>query len=150
MPQSLAGVYVHLVFSTRHRAPLILEDIRGELHSYVASIIKQHGSTPILVNSVEDHIHILLLLGRQSALSDLVQKMKIGSSAWVKRRDARCEAFSWQGGYAAFSVGARESETVRRYIANQREHHRERTFQDELRELLTLGNVSFDETYLWD
>ncbi len=150
MAQSLAGVYIHLVFSTKHRAPLILEDLRAELHSYLATIINQHGSTPVLVNSVEDHVHILLLLGRQCTISDLVLKVKVRTSAWMKRRDPRCAAFAWQGGYAAFSVGARESDAVRRYIANQREHHRARSFKDELLDLLKRGNVAFDETYLWD
>lgn len=150
MAQSLAGVFVHLVFSTKNRQPIIREAIRSELHAYCATVLKNLGCGAVIVNSVDDHVHILALLGKQVSLSELVGKVKTASSAWIKRRDAELAAFAWQSGYAAFSVSPGDVASVKRYVASQQEHHGKIDFKTELRDLLAEAGVSFDERFLWD
>ena len=151
MPQSLARIIVHLVFSTKNRVPYLKDkELREQLGAYMAGTMRNLGSQAIIVGCVEDHAHILCLLSKNIALKDLVEEVKTSSSKWVKPKRAGLHDFYWQNGYGAFSIGQSEFEVVRRYIANQEEHHRTRTFQDELRELFKQHAVEFDERYVWD
>lgn len=149
MAQSLACLHVHLVFSTKQRAPLIEDPIRGTLHAYLASVLQDLNCPAILINSVTDHMHILFDLSRTSAVSDVVEKLKTASSKWMKRQGGHAR-FAWQGGYGVFAVSESMVETVRRYIARQAEHHRKVTFQDEYRAFLERHRIAYDERYLWD
>ncbi|HOC30854.1 MAG TPA: IS200/IS605 family transposase [Armatimonadota bacterium] len=150
MPQSLAKITVHLVFSTKYRNPLITDAIRPALHRYMAVVMQNVGCPPILINSVDDHIHILFYLGRTIAISDLVKEVKIASSRWIKTQGTEWLGFAWQGGYGAFSVSEHYVETVRAYIAGQKEHHSRNSFQDEMLSLLERHGVEYDERYVWD
>lgn len=150
MPQSLAKNLIHLIFSTKHRAPLLLPEIRPEVNSYLAGILRQWDSPAILVGSVEDHIHILFSLSKNHALSKIVEHVKKGSSKWIKTKGAAFADFFWQNGYGAFSVSQSNVPAVRRYIANQEEHHRKTTFQDEFRAFLKRHEIEYDERYVWD
>src|SRR6266705_5711327 len=136
MPQSLAKIFVHLIYGTKHREPVLQEDFRDELHRYTAGILKEWDSPAILINSVEDHLHILFLLSKNHAVSKIVKEAKTGSSKWLKTKAASLASFHWQNGYGAFSVSQSGVEEVRQYIASQQEHHRKKTFQDEFREFL--------------
>ena len=150
MAQSLAKILVHLIYSTKNREPVLADAIRDELHRYTAGILKEWDSPAILINSVEDHIHILFSLSKNHAVSKVVEEAKKGSSKWLKTKAAALTNFHWQNGYGAFSVSQSGVEEVRKYIANQKEHHRKKTFQDEFREFLKRYEVSYDERYVWD
>ena len=150
MPQSLACLFIHLVFSTKHRAPMIRDETRDALHGYLAGTLKKLSCEAALINSVEDHVHVLFQLGRTCALSHVVQELKGSSSKWMKSNNKGLSDFAWQAGYAAFSVSARDWRRAYEYIAKQQEHHQIRTFQDELRDLLRRSGVKFDERYVWD
>ncbi len=150
MSQSLARLLTHLVFSTKHRERLIHDGIRDELHRYSAAILADIDSPAILINSVEDHVHVLFCLSKNHALKDVVEKLKKETSKWIKRRDAGLANFYWQAGYGAFSVSQSNVPAVTRYIASQKEHHAKNSFQDELRALLVRHKVEFDERYVWD
>ena len=150
MPQSLARLHVHLVFSTKNRENLITDAVRASLHAYMATVLQNLGCTPVLINSMEDHIHILFDLSRTVAVSQAVEDVKKSSSKWIKTQGAEFSAFAWQAGYGAFAVSESMVQTVRGYIASQAEHHRQRTFQDELREFFKRHNIVFDERYVWD
>ncbi len=150
MPQSLAKLYVHLIFSTKAREMLLLDDDRANLHAYIGGILRDLDSPLVEINSEPDHIHLLFVLSRTHSLSDVVGQVKRGSSAWLKTRNPRYRHFAWQNGYGAFSVSASGLEQVRAYILNQREHHRVRTFQDEFRAFLMRYDIDFDERYVWD
>ena len=151
MPQSLARVVLHIVFSTKNRVPFLRDpELRERLHSYVAGVLKDMGCEPILVNGVEDHIHILCNLSRTVTIADLVEEVKKGPSKWMKSQGAEYEDFFWQGGYGSFSVSESKVEQVREYIARQEEHHREVTFQEEFRAICRKHRVEFDERYVWD
>jgi len=151
MPQSLANLLVHLVFSTKNRQPFLCEpELRDEMHRYLAGISKGMECLPIRVGGADDHVHILARQARTVSLADWIKELKRGSSLWIKTKGVAFAQFHWQGGYAAFSVSQSQSAAVERYIAEQERHHRKMTFQDELREFLKKHKVEYDERYVWD
>ena len=152
MSQSLAQIYIHIIFSTRKRYPFIADFIKPQLYAYIADTIKRNGGNPILVNGTQDHVHILSTLPRTISLAEYIQKIKGSSSRWIKQQDAgwQCEKFSWQNGYGAFSVSQSTKAAVIGYIANQDEHHKKVSFQEEYVSFLEKYNIVFDEDYLWD
>jgi REP element-mobilizing transposase RayT len=151
MPQSLAKILIHTVFSTKNREPFLRDsDLRDELHRYVGGTLSKLDCQPLIVGGVEDHIHFLFALSRTCTVADMVKEVKRGSSLWVKTKPSCLKEFAWQAGYGAFSIGASQVESVRRYIAGQEEHHRRISFQDEFRTLLTRYGIEFDERYVWD
>jgi len=151
MPQSLAHVYVHLVFSTKNRHPFITEDIAKELYPYMAKVLYDECRSPAkIIGGVEDHAHILLNLARTVALADVVEKVKTRSSKWMKTKGENLRDFSWQAGYGAFSVSHSNLDQVYKYILNQREHHHGNEFKDEFRGLLIKHDMEWDERYVWD
>jgi putative transposase len=151
MPQSLAKILVHTVFSTKDRRPFLRNDaLRDELHGYIGGILTNLDCQPILVGGVEDHVHILSTLSRTCQAAEMVKEVKRGSSLWIKTKDPRLKQFAWQSGYGIFSIGFSQLAAVRSYIARQEEHHRQVSFQDEFRMLLSKYNIDFDERYVWD
>jgi len=151
MPQSLAKILVHTVFSTKERRPYLKDHaLRDELHHYIGGILKNLDCQPIIVGSVEDHVHILATLSRTCAASDLVKEVKRGSSIWLKTKTPDLRDFAWQSGYGMFSIGFSQIAAVRDYVAGQEEHHRRISFQDEFRSLLAKYEADFDERYVWD
>jgi REP element-mobilizing transposase RayT len=150
MPQSLARLHVHLVFSTKNRERFLDDAIRENLHAYMATVL-QNGKCPaVLINSVEDHVHVLFQLARTVSVSEIVEEVKKASSKWIKTQGGRYASFAWQAGYGAFAVSESHVGAVENYIANQREHHRRKTFQEEYRAFLEKHRVVFDERYVWD
>lgn len=150
MPQSLAQILVHLVFSTKNREPLLGDDIRDELHAYIGGIVEKQKGTLLKAGSVADHIHLLIVHPRTCAPSELVQDIKMGSSKWLKSKGAQYVNFHWQGGYGIFSISSTHRPALEQYIGNQAEHHRKATFQEEYRQLLERYGIQFDERYVWD
>lgn len=150
MPQSHAGVYIHWVFSTKGRKPFLNdESVRVELHAVLGGIAKRLECLPIRVGGVADHVHMLTMLSRNLRIADAVKEFKRASNHWIREK-CPINGFRWQGGYGAFSVSQSQVESVAEYIANQEEHHRRMTFQDELRGILKRYNIDFDERYVWD
>lgn len=151
MPQSLAKILLHIVFSTKLRKPFLKNhQVRGELHAYTIGVLEALESPSLAINSVEDHIQILCLMSRKIALMKLIEEIKTSTSKWVKTKGATYRGFYWQGGYGAFSVSESILPEVARYIARQEEHHRRITFQEEFRQLCAKHGVPIDERYAWD
>ena len=150
MPQSLARLCVHFVFSTKHREPLLQDSIRKDLHAYMATVLKTMECPAIIINSVEDHIHVLIDLGRTASVSGVMEHVKKTTSKWLKTQSPELRNFAWQAGYGAFAVSESNVPAVRQYIQNQREHHQKHTFQEEYRIFLTKHHIPYDERYLWD
>src|SRR6185369_11061894 len=151
MPQSLAQIWVHIVFSTKDRAPFLQDAVlREELHKLLGGTCNERDCSVLRVGGVADHVHILCRLGRTATAADLVKELKRESSQWIKTKDPRLAEFYWQNGYGAFSVSPSHVELVREYIANQEDHHRTVTFQDEFRRLLKKYGLEWDEGYVWD
>ena len=150
MSQSLARLHIHLIFSTKNRELSLHDRIRDSLHAYMATVLRNFGCPALLINTVEDHVHILFELGRTVAVCDAVEEVKKASSKWLKTQGVEFAVFSWQAGYGAFAVSESNVEAVRQYIAGQREHHRRKTFQEEYLAFLARHKIPFDERYVWD
>src|SRR3984957_7196827 len=148
MGQSLAKNYLHIVFSTKYRQPLIHAPFEDELHNYLGGICKNLECHPIKVGGYTDHVHILCMLSKKISLVKLLEEVKAHSSKWMKSKDTSLKNFYWQDGYGAFSVNPTEIDTVVAYIANQDEHHKKITFQNEYRAFLKKYNVEYDERYV--
>jgi REP element-mobilizing transposase RayT len=150
VPQSLSAVYIHLVFSTKERRPFLRDEtIRNSLHMCLGGISKRLRCAPIVTGGVEDHIHLLARLGRTITQAEWIKELKRVSNLWLKEKHS-IQDFEWQGGYADFSVSASNLEMVRKYIANQDQHHRKMSFQDEIRTMLRRHEVEWDERYIRD
>jgi len=150
VPQSLVRNVQHTIFSTKSRVQMIGGKWAPELYGFIGGIMKRMNCCLISAGGTADHIHLLTSLGKTISVSDLVMKVKSLSSAWVHNNVPGGRKFSWQRGYASFSVSESRVEEVKRYIENQLEHHRQYCFQDELRTLLCNHNLEYDERYLWE
>ena len=150
MSQSLANIVVHLVFSTKERRPLLRDDDRGPLHAYITGILKNHESHLIEINSVRDHIHILLAQSKNHAPAKVVEQVKAASSAWLKTQHTWYRDFAWQAGNGEFSVSPMHVDAVRDYIRRQPEHHAQEDFQTEYRRFCAKNEKPLDERYAWD
>ena len=151
MSQSLAQIYLHIVFSTKDRVEYFENQLfRQSLHKYLAGACQKLDCPAIIVGGVADHVHIACRLGRCMEISILLRELKRESSKWVKAEVTTLGDFSWQGGYGAFSVSPSHLDALVEYIRNQEEHHRKETFQDEFRRLCRIYGVDLDERYAWD
>ena len=150
MPQSHSRVYVHIVFSTKDRKPMIDKEIGPRLYEYLGGICRGLECNPVEVGGHRNHIHILCLLSRKVSQAKLVEEIKKQSSKWMKTIDPKYADFYWQRGYGIFSVNPAQVDIIIRYIQNQEEHHRNYSYQDEVRKIYRKYKVDFDERYVWD
>ena len=151
MAQSLSRLWTHLIFSTKDRFPFLRDKVlRGEMHAYLAEMLRVHDCETLIVGGVEDHTHSLFALSRTHSIASVVKEVKRTSSGWIKTTSRRMSKFYWQGGYGSFSVSQSNLTDVICYIENQEEHHKRVTFQDEYRAFLKAYGIEFDERYVWD
>jgi putative transposase len=151
MSQSLVQIYVHIVFSTKNRQPFLKDRaFRERTHAYLKGICENQGSLSLKIGGTEDHVHILCRLSKTLDVSTLIRELKRDSSKWIKDENPELVDFYWQQGYGAFSVSPSHVDALMKYIANQEEHHRRETFQDEFRRLCKKYGVEIDERYVWD
>ena len=150
MGQSLVRMYIHLVFSTKYRLPLIDNEIEQSLHSYLGGICKTLECTPVQIGGYVDHVHVLCVLSKKLTLIKLLEVLKSHSSKWIKTKGEKYKNFYWQDGYGAFSISEEDVANVVRYISHQHEHHHKKSFQEEYRELLRELGIEWDERYVWD
>lgn len=149
MPQSFGSLHCHFVFSTKHRLAQITGELHHRLFEYVGGIVRNQNCRLIAAGGTPDHVHLLVSMSRTLAIADAVRLIKTNSSAWV-HDTIGLHDFQWQQGYGAFAVSYSNIERVKAYIANQAEHHRVVTFQDEFREFLRKHELEWDERYVWD
>jgi REP element-mobilizing transposase RayT len=147
MPSSYIASYFHLVFSTKDRRRLIMPEWEERLYSYMGGIIKGMDAVPLKINGMDDHNHSLISLKSKHRLDYFLRDLKGESSLWIHKEFTR--GFEWQKGYSAFSVSPSAVEDVKRYIANQKEHHRRVDFKGEYIDLLNRAGIEFDERFLW-
>ena len=147
MPSTHLSLHYHIIFSTKERRRIIADTWRDHLHAYIGGIIKDMDAIPIAIGGPGDHAHVLVGLKATHTLAEVVRQMKRGSSEWIHHHNVK--KFAWQQGYAAFTVSPSQVGRVKEYIANQIEHHRRKTFEEEYVELLMLSGTKFDERYLW-
>jgi len=149
MPHSYSSLLVHVVFSTKGRARWIDANIRPDLFAYMGGIIRKIGGKARLINGVEDHVHMLISLPADVAVSECLRIVKANSSRWVHQKFPGRRRFEWQTGYGAFSVSSSNEKQVIKYIQDQERHHRGMTFEEEFIALLQKHGIAFDERYLW-
>jgi REP element-mobilizing transposase RayT len=147
MPSTHLSLHYHIVFSTKGRRRIIAEPWREELHAYIGGILRSMNAVARSVGGTGDHVHVLASLNATLTLADAVRQIKRGSSVWTHQHGV--DKFAWQDGYGAFTVSPSQLNKVERYIANQVDHHRKQTFEEEYLDLLRLSGVEFDEKYLW-
>lgn len=150
MGQSLVKNYLHIIFSTRDREPIIDSSIESELHQYLGGICKGLDCQSLKIGGACDHIHILCLLSKNITLAAFMKDIKSNSSKWIKTKGNQYRDFFWQTGYGAFSINPAQTDAVISYIANQHEHHRKKSFKEEYLTFLKKYDVAYDEQYLWD
>ena len=136
MSHSVAKIWVHIIWSTKKRKPLIRPQVENKVHEYIRNQYKNIGCPVRIINGMPDHVHSLILLNPKKALTEVVKQVKGGSSHWINQNDLIPEKFSWQVGYASYSVSESICEKVFKYIENQKIHHMHKTFQDEYQEFL--------------
>ncbi len=150
----MAGTYsnlnFHIVFSTKHRDPLIDEYLEPELHRYISGIISGEGGQVLAINGTDDHLHIVVKLKPKHVAPDLLKKIKANSSKWVNDHRKIDGRYSWQVGYGIFSVSQSQLDKVILYVKNQKQHHQTKTFQEEFVILLEKNGIEYDPKYLWD
>jgi putative transposase len=150
MPQSLASIHLHLVFSTKNRQPWLTGPIAQQTYGYMGGTLRGNKCALLGAGGMPDHIHLLISLGREWITSAIVRLVKSNSSRWIHDTFPQLQLFAWQAGYGAFAVSFSKIPNVRAYIANQVNHHTNETFQDEFRDFLRKHEIEWDERYVWD
>ena len=136
MSQSLVRIYLHIIFSTKHRRPYLTDrTLQEKVYGYMSGICKNLGCLALKIGGVEDHVHLLTRHSKTLAISDFMRELKRSSSAWLKTESTELASFHWQDGYGAFSVSPSHMEDIKKYITTQETHHRKESFQDEFRRL---------------
>ncbi len=149
-PGVFTQLYVHLIFSPKHRECLLVKEIRGEIFSYISGILTNRGHKSIIINGMPDHVHILFGLNPDDKISDLVGCIKKDSSFFINEKKWFRLNFHWQDGYGAFSYSRSQLDRVYKYVGNQEQHHKKRTFKEEYTELLKKFVIDYDEKYLFE
>ncbi len=146
MPSSYSSLFLHLIFSTKYREPLIQPEWKDRLYGYIGGILREDHHTLLAAGGIEDHIHLLTLISRDVAVKDLLRTIKTNSSRWV--HEVIGAPFEWQRGYCAISVSPSATRSVERYIHNQEKHHKGKTFEDEIVGILDASGIPYDRKYL--
>jgi len=149
MANTYTPLHYHFIFSTKNREPWLVPDIEQRIWEFIGGIARAHKMTALQIGGIDDHLHGLVTVPPTIAPCQIAQFLKGDSSKWIHEEFADLQSFSWQDGYAAFSVSKSSIPKVIKYIQNQREHHRRKTFQEEYLEFLRENNVEYDERYLW-
>jgi len=150
MAQTLVSLMVHVIFSTKNREPLITPEIEPELFAYIGGILKNNESRLLDAGGTADHVHLLISQSKNRVLSSLMKDVRKDSSSWIKTKGRELRNFHWQDGYGGFSIGKSDVPGLKQYIATQKEHHRRRSFQEELMEFLDEYGIEYDERFLWN
>ena len=151
MPQSLALVWLHLVFSTKDRRAHLQNTIfRDEMFRMLSHHVEQAGCFPKRCGGWIDHVHVVCGLSRTVTIAALVEHIKTETSKWAKSHALGVPTFAWQAGYGVFSVSQSNLPGVMEYADQQEAHHQQRSFQDEYRLLCQRHEISIDERYVWD
>ena len=149
MSQSLSKLYIHGIFHVKYNEYRISPEDDEELYAYIGGVIKLSKSIPIIINGIENHIHVLCIMSKNICLADLMEDIKRNSSRWIKSKGIYYQNFAWQGGYAGYSVSPSVVERVKRYIENQKIHHKGQSFEDEYIQFLREHGVEYNDEFLW-
>ena len=141
---------MHIVFSTKNRVNFIQQEIEDELYAFIGGVVRNYKAVLLKAGGTADHIHLLISLSKNYLVPDLIGAVKRESSSWIKTKIPMLRKFGWQDGYSAFSLGHTQIPAVKKYIADQKEHHKQKLFEDEMRGFYKKYDMEFDERYVWD
>ncbi|MFN0019248.1 MAG: IS200/IS605 family transposase [Pirellulaceae bacterium] len=150
MAHTFTRLYFHIIFSTKHRQPLIDSEFEERLHPYLGGIIREMGGVAIRVGGVADHVHLLAQLPATLALADVVRDIKSNSSGWVHETFSGRAGFAWQTGYGGFAVSKSKLPDLDLYSACQKEYHAKESYETELIRYLDNNEVEYDERFVLD
>jgi REP element-mobilizing transposase RayT len=143
-------IYIQIVFAVKNRQALISSDWDTELYKYITGIVQNKGQKMLAINGVADHIHILIGMKPTCCLSDLVREVKKASNAFIKEKRLTPYKFEWQEGYGAFSYSHSALDNVIKYVNNQKEHHKKKSFKEEYKDFLIKFKIEHQDQYLFD
>ena len=149
MANTYTQLYIHLVFSPKNRDALIQKEWKDDLEKYITGIVQNHKHKMLAIGGMPDHIHIFIGYDVNQTIPDLVENIKTSTNAWIKEKRLSKFHFEWQKGYGAFSHSRSQLETVVKYVLNQEEHHKKKSFREEYLEILRKNDVEFKEEYLF-
>ena len=149
MANTYRQIHLHVIFAVQNRNALIQDSWEEKLYKYITGIVQQYGHKMLQINGMPDHVHLLIGMRPTQSLSDLMKQVKGSSTEWINENKWTRHKFSWQAGYGAFSYAKSEVPRVIKYIQNQKEHHRTKTFTEEYMEFLEAFEVDFDERYIF-
>ena len=150
MPNTYTQIYIQIVFAIKGRQNLIPDQKREELQKFITGIVKNREQKLLSIYSMPDHTHLLIGLKPSISISDLVRDIKAGSSKFINDKHWVKGKFNWQEGFGAFSYSKSQIDNVIKYILNQREHHKKKTFKEEYIEFLKKFTIEYDEKYLFE
>jgi REP element-mobilizing transposase RayT len=150
MPNTYSQIYIQIVFAVKGRPNLIPKKHREELHKYITGIVQKREQKMLSIFCMPDHVHILVGLEPSIAISDLARDIKAGSSKFINDNGWIKGKFNWQEGFGAFSYSRSQIDSVIKYILNQEEHHKKKTFKEEYIDFLKKFEVEYDERYLFE
>ncbi|MCB8963567.1 MAG: IS200/IS605 family transposase [Bacteroidales bacterium] len=141
MPHSYNRIWIHAIWSTKERLPLINSNVEKVLYPFIVEQFKELGCPVRIINGMFDHVHCLFLLNPMKTTAEIIKQIKGSSSHFINQQSNLIDKFAWQTGYAAFSVSESVVDRVYEYIANQKQHHQKRSVQAESDELINLHNA---------
>jgi putative transposase len=149
MPNTYTQLYVQFVFAVKYRRAMLLTPWDEELRRYITGITQQNGHKMLAINTMPDHLHMLVGLNSAQSISDLMRVVKGDSSEWINKHRLTPDKFQWQEGYGAFSYAKSQLQRVVAYVQNQQLHHRKKSFLEEYRHMLVARKIDFDERYIF-
>jgi putative transposase len=149
MANTYSQLYIHFVFAVKYRAASINVLWEDRLHKYITGIIQNNGHKLLAINSMPDHIHILVGLSPKQSISELMRLVKGDSSEFINKEKLTIGKFQWQDGYGAFSHSHSQIDSVIKYIINQKQHHHKKTFREEYIDMLKSFTIDYDEQYIF-
>jgi REP element-mobilizing transposase RayT len=150
MAGTFTNLLYHVVFSTKHREPLITSPIRRDLYAYMGGIVRGEGGSLLEIGGMPDHVHLVVRFRAEPSVATMVKTVKAKSSGWLNQHPKRPGRFYWQTGYGAFTVSVSQLAVVMKYVQTQETHHRRKSFREEFCALLDRHGIEYDERYLWD
>ncbi len=150
MPNTYSQIYIQIVFAVQGRKNLITKDHREELHKYITGIVQTRGHKLYSIFCMPDHAHVFVSMKPSVAISDLVRDVKAGSSGFINDKGWMQGKFNWQEGFGAFSYAKSQTAAVNKYILNQEERHKKKTFKEEYLEILQKFEIEYEEKYLFE
>ena len=150
MANTFSQIYLHFVFAVKGRQNLIPKVNKEELHKYISGLVKNRNAKLIAINSMPDYVHLFVGFKPVISISDFIKEIKVESNEFINSKKWVAGKFSWQEGYGVFSYSHSHIDNVYKYILNQENHHRKKTFKEEYLEMLEKFKITYDEHYLFE